>query len=133
VIELAIVSLLLAADTSAGNRIGPIILDRDPNLPAVTYQRISTPRPLQHDGDQHYADFRLQLNCWAKRIDGSSAGYIQAKQLGGEVRAALHGYRGTAGGVTVGLIQITNDRDDRDPQREYERVSLDAVGNYQET
>jgi hypothetical protein len=130
-IEKAIVELLTLADTLAGNRIAPLALDRDPGLPFVTYQRISTPRELSHDGDQHYAEARVQINAWATRTDTAS-GYLQAKQLADEVRQTLHGFKGTAGGVTVGMILITNDRDDRDPQRSLERVMLDAVGNYQE-
>lgn len=130
-IERAIVALLVMADTIAGNRIAPVMLDRDPGLPMVTYQRISTPRELAHNGDQGYADFRVQLNCWAARTPTAS-GYLAAKQLADEVRQALHGYRGVAGGVQVGLIQITNDRDDRNPERTYEVVRLDATGNYRE-
>lgn len=123
--------LLTLADTLAGNRVAPLVLDRAPDMPFITYQRISTPRELSHDGDQHYAEFRVQVNCWATRTDTAS-GYLQVKQLAEETRAALHGFKGTAGGVTVGMMLVTNDRDDRDPQRTLERVSVDCVGNYQE-
>lgn len=131
--EQAIVALLIAAATSAGDRIEPLQLPRDPALPAISYQRISTPRRIAHNGDQGYADFRTQINCWAKRTEGSTAGYSQAKQLADEVRVALNGYRGTAAGVVVGLMRVSGDRDETDPQRTLERVMVDVTGNYQET
>ena len=130
--EQAIVALLVAAGTSAADRIDPLSLPRDPQFPAITYQRISTPRDLAHNGDQGFAGFRVQINCWAKRVEGSVAGYFQAKQLAGEVRQALHGFRGTAAGIDIGVIQISGDRDETDPQRTLERVMVDASGNYQE-
>lgn len=130
-VEQGIVALLAAANTLAGDRIRPLQLDRDPVLPAITYQRISTPREVEHDGDQGYADFRVQLNCWAQRTT-NDAGYGQARQLANEVRAALHGYRGTAAGVVIGLIEVSGDRDETDPERHFERVLLEAHGNYLE-
>ena len=132
-VERAIVALLTAAATTAADRIDPLQLPRDPTLPAITYQRISTPRPLQHDGDQGYASFRTQINCWANRIEGSTDGYKQVKALADEVRQALNGFRGSAGGVTVGMMQISGDRDEWDPQREFERIIVEASGSYRET
>lgn len=132
-VEQAIVALLVAAGTLAGDRIDPLSLPRDPVLPAISYQRISTPRQLAHNGDQGYAGFRVQVNCWAKRIEGSDGGYFQAKQLADEVRVALNGFRGIAAGIDVGLMQVSNDHDESDPQRSFERVMVDVSGNYQET
>jgi hypothetical protein len=125
VIEVALAALLDAADTSAADRIKPLTLPRDPTLPACTYQLISNPRELSHDGDQGYATFRVQLNCWGKT-------YKQAKQLAGEARLALNGQRGNFGGVEVGRIQVSSGRDDWDQERELARVILDCTGEYQE-
>lgn len=129
-IEKALVSRLVGA-TSAGDRITPLSLERTPVLPALTYQRVSTPRDVSHDGAQGYAGYRVQIVCYAKRTN-DGAGYRLAKQLADEVRLALDGWRGTAAGVTVGMCQIANDRDEQDPERSFEAVRLDAVGNYME-
>lgn len=130
-VERAIVALLEAADTLAGDRIWPLHLDRDPSLPAITYQRISTPRPIAHDGDQGYADFRTQLNCWASRADGAG-GFAQARQLADQVRRTLNGWRGVVAGVEVGMLRVSGDRDERDPERVMERIILEVSGNYRE-
>ena len=131
VIEQALVALVVAANTVADDRMRPLELLREPPMPAITYQRISTPRPLAHNGDQGYAMFRVQINCWAERtVTGS--GYAQVKQLAEEVRLALNGFSGTVAGVVVGLIQIDGERDETDPERNFERVLLEASGNYRE-
>lgn len=130
-IEKALYALLVAADTDAGTRVYPLSLPQNPTLPALTYQRVSTPRDLSHDGDQGYADARVQINCWAHRSP-SNLGYDQAKTLADQVRVALNGQFGTFGGVDVGRIQITGDRDEWDPERSFDRVAVDALCAFQE-
>lgn len=125
-IEHAIYSLLTAAaGTIAAERVYPTLLPQGGAFPAVTQQRISTPREVSHSGPHGYTDFRQQINCWARGLD-------EAWTLAYQVRFLLDGYHGVAGGVTVGLIQITNDRGDYDTERTLDRASLDAVGNYRE-
>lgn len=130
-IEKALVARLVAAATSADDRILPLALERHPTLPAITYQRISTPRDLAHNGSQGYADYRVQMTCWAHRTPDMS-GYRLAKDLAEEVRVALDGWRGTEAGVTVGLAQVSGDRDEQDTERSFEAVRLDITGNFQE-
>lgn len=126
--EQGIVALLAAASTLAGPRIRPQRLDRDPVLPQIVYRRVSTPRRVEHDGDQGYADFRTQLDCWIEE-----GRYDDLVTLASQIRAALHGYRGTAGGVEFGLIAVSGDRDGTNPDRHLLRMTLDAHGNYRET
>ena len=131
-IHKAIVALLRdhpGVSAMVGDRIAPARLDRDPVLPMITYQQISTPRDVDHGGDQQYADFRVQVNCWA---DAESDGYDAVKDLAGEVRMALHGFRGTAAGVEVGLMAVSGDRDGDIPERSMDRVTVDVSGNYRE-
>lgn len=130
-VERALYRILVDAETSAGERITPLQLDRQATFPSITYQRISTPRDIAHDGDQGFAEFRTQMNCWAQRTE-SASGYAQARQLADEVRLALNGFRGTVEGIVIGYVQVLGDRDDVDPERTLERVVVDVVGNYQE-
>lgn len=94
--EAAIRTLLLADATVAGlvaDRIYPLVLPQKPTLPAVTYQRIST--PIQYaQGGPSLATPRLQIDCWA-------GDYDSAKALAAAVAAVLSGYKGTTGGLKV--------------------------------
>jgi Protein of unknown function (DUF3168) len=131
-IENAIVALLIAADTVAADRIYPMTLpDNDPQLPAIVHQRVSGTRELDHSGDQGYAEARVQLSCYAQTTTGVH-GFDQARDLAEQVRLALNGFRGAVAGVDVGRIQVTGDRANWDPERTFDRWTVDALCAFQE-
>jgi hypothetical protein len=85
---------LLRADAGVGAIVGagsaarvyPIILPQAGTFPAVTYQRISTPRIVTATlgGQNARVKCRMQLDCWAET-------FAQAKALAAAVRSAMLG------------------------------------------
>lgn len=86
-------------------RIYPLLVPQDATLPALAYQRISGPRDHSHSGPSGLVFARMQLTYVAASYDG-------AKSLGEAVRAALDGFSGTMGQVTVDACLMDNERDD---------------------
>ncbi|MGE0294967.1 MAG: DUF3168 domain-containing protein [Hyphomonadaceae bacterium] len=80
--EDAAVGAIVGAGASA--RVYPLVLPQSVNLPAVTYQRISTPRVVTTtlSGPNARVNCRMQVDCWAGT-------FAQAKALSSAVRAAL--------------------------------------------
>lgn len=71
--------------TSAGSRVYGVVLPQvaqDEGLPAVSYQRISSAPVNDYDGHSNLDKVRIQVDAWART-------YGAAKQLAGEIRAAL--------------------------------------------
>jgi hypothetical protein len=97
-IQWALRAHLIALETSAGARIYPVILPQSPTLPALTYQRVSEPRQLTHDGVTALVESRYQVTAWAPTYDAAAA-------LAAAVGDGLHGFTGTmgAGGVFDGV------------------------------
>jgi hypothetical protein len=92
-----------------GARVYPLNLPPKPTLPAVTYQKVSG-KPLHTMGNNKAADRkRFQFTCWG-------ASYGDATAVAAQVKAALDGYDGVTGGVTVRGIQLENELDDHDPE-----------------
>lgn len=76
-----------------GARVYPMKLPQGATLPALTYQRISTPRELTHQSAGATGDLahpRFQFDAWA-------ATQKAAKLIIDQVRAALHGKTGSIG------------------------------------
>jgi hypothetical protein len=71
-----------------GDRIYPLKLPQGVILPAVTYQRISTPRVITHDqGTGGLAMPRFQFSAY-------DDGYSSVKAVIKQIREALNGYKG---------------------------------------
>lgn len=85
-------------------RIYPLLVPQDAELPAMAYQRISGPRDHAHDGPSGLAMARMQLTFVAASYDG-------AKTLSEAVRAAMDGFSGTMGEVTVDACLLENESD----------------------
>jgi Protein of unknown function (DUF3168) len=68
-----------------GSRIYPLTRPQESALPAITFQRVSSPRVDSLSGTAYLANARLQLDAWA-------ANYQGAKDLGIYMRRALNGY-----------------------------------------
>lgn len=107
-------------------RIYPLLLPQEPTLPALVYQRIST-NPLGHsqDGPNHLARVRMQLRCHGATL-------LAAKQLADAVRAALDGYSGTMGTVTVLSCFRADEGDDDEPETGTYSVRADYMIVYEE-
>jgi hypothetical protein len=89
-------------------RIYPLKLPQTVTLPAITYQRISTPRVLTHDqASGGLALPRFQITVWAESPDS-------AKAVVDAVRTAIHGFRGNFGTganiVSVGSCLAEDER-----------------------
>jgi len=103
-IETGIVATLAAAATTAASRIHPKVLPQGVTLPAITYQRLSTPRVNSHDGPSGLAFPRFQINTWAET-------YAAAKTLADEIRAALDGTTGVWDSVVVQRCELEDEGD----------------------
>lgn len=83
-----------------GTRVYPNRLPQSGTLPALTYQRIDSPRIATHDtaGASGTARPRFQFDCWG-------ATYATCKAVSDALRAALNGYRGTMGAADPVTVQ----------------------------
>jgi hypothetical protein len=125
VIETALRELL---ETNAGvqaiaaGRVWPLKLPQSAELPALVYQRISTPDPpLGLEGEVGPSRPRFQVSSWAA-TDGV------ARQLGAAVRTALHGHSGVIAGEPIRLMRVANSLDGYEPgPPERFRVITDVV------
>jgi hypothetical protein len=101
-----------------GTRIYPLLLPQDPTLPAVTYQRISTPRlfAFEHSFLPHAT---FQFDCWA-------SDFSDAKDVAEQVRLAMDVYRGAMGAETVQACIVEDERDtyEAEPQIWHSMVSV---------
>lgn len=93
-------------------RIYPLVLPVSVTLPAITYQRIDTPREITHDqAAGGLAMPRFQFTAWGT--------FAEAKAIVKALRTALNGFRGTFGAsantVRVYGVLADNERDDYDP------------------
>ncbi len=126
VIEEALVAHLLAnagVIAYVGNRIYPLVIPEGVELPAIAYQRISTPRESTHSGPSGLASPRFQFSC----VSGK---YSEANGLVNAVRRALDGYKGTMGGVNginVGAVFVENTIDESSGSPDLCELKLDAV------
>ena len=109
-----------------GERIYPLVIPNDADLPAVAYQRTSGGRLQGHGGPTGHATARIQVTAQA-------ADYADAKAIAGAVRDLLDGYRGTLGGVCeVFACGVENEVDGYGPAIEAPTVRLDLVFQYRE-
>ena len=130
-IEAALVELLQNDAGVAGlvaERIYPQQLPAVPELPAITYTRISTPRRIRsHSGRSNLVAVRYQLDAWA-RDSGGTPGYTGSKQLADSIVDALEATANpSSAGHRISAAFVDNDADDLDPDREFDRVILEVT------
>jgi hypothetical protein len=111
---------LLTTDpaTSAliGNRVMPLRLMDTQTIPAITYQQIAGPRVTTHDEPNNsLAQTSYQLDIWAEDYDTMRA-------IAAAARVLLNGYKGTAGGLTLQAVLITDEREDSDGETRLYRI-----------
>lgn len=106
-IETGIVSLLTADPTVSGlvaTRIYPVIIPEGSAFPCLLYHWIDKPRWNTLDNADDTPHGRLQISSWAQN-------FADVITLEAAVRAALAGFVGLAGGVTVQSIIVIDTRD----------------------
>ena len=125
-LEDAIYSQLVGDATigaAVGTRVFPDVIPEDAALPAIAYQRISTPRLYSMSGPSGLAWPRFQFTMKATL-------YATAQALANALRASLSDYKGVMGGgagVRVDAIFIENETEDWDESpRTYWR-QMDAI------
>jgi len=99
-------------------RVRPIRSQSNAVFPHITYQRISTQRPLTHDGTTNTARPRFQIDVWAQTYEG-------VRTLADAVVRRLHGFRGVVLGVNVMAVGNENDLDALEQPSGTYRVPLD--------
>jgi len=99
-----------------GGRVYRVHLPQDPTLPAVTYQRIDTPREYSHDGESFLVHPRFQISCWAGTQSGGEA-------VANQVRAALAGWPDAYGGAAF----VESQADLYDPDTAIYHIPVDVV------
>ena len=97
-----------AVNAIISGRIYPNKLPQTVTMPALTYQRIDTPRvhSMDSSGATGTAHPRIQFDCWA-------ASYASAKGLADALRGALNGHVGTMGAVNPVTVQCALQADER--------------------
>ena len=121
VVEEAIHTILTsesAITNIVATRVYPVVIPQGGTIPAVTYQRISTPRIWDLDGPDGMATPRMQLNCW-----GTS--YSSASSLSNAVRGVLDNYSGTADSVVIHQVALEDEGDLFEPQ-----IGIDTARRY---
>ena len=89
------------------SRIYALKLPQRVELPAVTYQRVSTPRLLAFQRS-FLPHPRFQFKCWAGT-------FPRARNVAEQVVAALNIYMGAMGDYTVQVSIVEDDRDIYEP------------------
>lgn len=105
------------------DRIYPIVLPQSPDVPALTYFRVSGARFTTMEGPNELMNPKFQINSWAET-------YSEAKTLANLVMERLHGYRGAFNAEEVLGIFLNNEEDlieDLDDGTRFYRVRMDFL------
>lgn len=106
-LEEAVRALLLqdpAVSQLVATRIYPRRLPSGAALPALTYFRTASLDFQTHQGRTGLTRARINVGCWVSDGSDPLSAHNLARQLSTAVRKALVGFRGVAGGVTIGSI-----------------------------
>ena len=90
-------------------RVQPIFVKQQGDLPAITYQRISTTPQNHATGTTATQQCRIQIDCWA-------SSYSAAKTLGDAVEAALNGVTESGPPAVSQYHMVSRDDDAETPQ-----------------
>lgn len=109
------------------SRIYPVKLPQAWTLPAITYQRISTPRAHIMSGLSGRARPRFQIDCWADD-------YGTVKDLAIKVGGCLDGFKGDLNTESnVGGIILDSERDIYEDEIDVYRVLMEFIIPHFET
>ena len=106
---LAVAELTALIGSGTAARLYPLVVPQDVQMPAVAYQKISSPKENSHGGFSHLAGSRFQFTCEASTYDS-------AKAVAAAVRHCWNGYSGIYAPNTLESIRIDGAlvQDDRD-------------------
>jgi len=107
-IEQAIYAILTGDATvsaTLGTRIYPNAARENSTRPYATFARIGTEHVESFEGSSGFASALIQIDLW-----GDS--YLALKTLAENIRLAMQGYKGIAGGVDVQAILSGTEEDD---------------------
>ena len=119
-IETALVTHILADPAIVaviGNRLYPLAIPQGGEVPAIVYQRVSSPRTLTLDGDSVNSP-RIQFSCYAETFG-------QAKQLAMRLYESLDCFSGVLGNKTKAAALMADNRDDYEPETGRYRCGVD--------
>lgn len=119
-IEPALVAHLLSDEKITSiiqDRLFPRAVPQDEDVPAIVYQRISSPRTLTLTGESA-SHSRIQLSCYAKTFG-------QAKQMAITLYNSLDFFRGILGNKTKSAVLMADSRDDYEPETGRYRCDVD--------
>lgn len=111
--EEVVLSVLAGASpyaTDADDRVFAVLAPQDTPLPRITFQRVSSAPVTDFQGNSNLDQVRIQVDCWA-------AGYLDARNLATQVRAALEANE-------LKFLLVT-DQDDYEPETRIYRVRQD--------
>ncbi len=101
---LATAAITAIVGTNAAARIYPLIIPQTAALPALAYQKISSPKEQMHTGSSHLCRSRIQITAIA-------SDYAGVKALATAVKQCWDSFRGTVAGVRIDGVAIDNDAD----------------------
>ncbi len=122
-IEESVVSRMLGyAEVSAlvGTRIYPLLTPQDVDMPALAYQKISSPKTQSQSGSSHLAESRFQFTCEADD-------YPTAKALAKAVCHCWDGFKGTVASIRIDGALVQDDRDSYSEQHAAPVVRVDVL------
>ncbi|KZE16223.1 DUF3168 domain-containing protein [Sphingomonas hankookensis] len=99
-----------AVSALVGNRVTWVTRPQASALPAVTMQTINDERPQHLKGFDDARGTRVQIDCWARHVDGVADGYAQTVRLAEAVIAAVIN-PATIEGIRFGRATIEGQRD----------------------
>lgn len=82
----------------------PTRMEDDPELPGVTYQRITTNRDYTHNGHSGRTKALFQLNVW-------DTDYLSVRDRANQIINGLNGFKGTQHGVKIHSLLVENDHE----------------------
>lgn len=119
-IEPALVAHILSDEKITSiiqDRLFPLAVPQDEDVPAIVYQQISSPRTLTLTGESA-SHSRIQLSCYAKT-------FSQAKQMAITLYNSLDFFRGNLGNKTKSAVLMADSRDDYEPETGRYRCDVD--------
>lgn len=117
-------------DKLIGGRVRPLFLPQNSPLPAVVYQRVSTPRYAAMQKDTPLSSPRIQIDCYAQS-------YPEAISISEALREILQDFSGTMGEgdntVENVAVLLQDQQELYEEQTKYWRIMQDYIIYHNET
>ena len=114
------------------DRIYPVTLPQNVEMPAVSYRRVSAERVSAMGVDTGLVRARFQFDCWSgEHKNGDSGTFDEARAVAKQVRLALQRWRNTSGTVVQDTFMV-GDQDLHESDTETYHAALDFQIVYEE-